>query len=426
MEKQSRKDLTMKRIIGLSLILLYHCAILAQNPLEQASGYDPELKAILEKAEEHEIQILYTQINRDSDGNPIFTDYSWKLDSYRYYYPASTVKMPIAALALEKLNELQIEDLHAASPMKSHAARKIQTADFLDPKSETGFQSVDHYVKQIFLVSDNNAFNRLYEWLGQEYIYEKLQEKGFQQSRIIHRLSVSGFDTLENQYTNPVSFYGEDGELLYHKGLVKSKAPHVPLSQKVFDTIKGKGYYDSSLDSVIMTPFDFTHKNFISLSDLHGTLKSLIFDEHLPSHQRFNISTSDRKRMLTYMGMRPRESEYPDYDSTYYDSYVKFFMFGTDSTQMPASIRIFNKVGWAYGYLTDVAYIVDLENNVEFLLSATIHVNQNKIYNDGNYEYDTIGLPFFDLLGSYIYEFELERKKTGAVPVTYYRDLFEK
>lgn len=416
----------MKRFLCLSLILLYHCFMQAQNPLEKASEYQPELKAILENADEHEIQIIYTQIDRDKAGIPTFTDYSWKLDSYRYYYPASTVKMPVAALALERINELQIEYLHSGSPMKSLAARKIQTADFLDADSETGFQSVDHYVKQIFLVSDNNAFNRLYEWLGQEYIYKKLQEKGFQQSRIIHRLSVSGFDTLENQYTNPVSFYKEDGKLLYHKGLVKSKAPHKPLSQKVFNTLKGKGYYDSSLDSVLMTPFDFGHKNFISLSDLHGILKSIIFHEYLTSHQRFNISSEDRKRLLKYMGMRPRESEHPSYDSTYNDSYVKFFMFGTDSMQIPASIRIFNKVGWAYGYLTDIAYIVDLENNVEFLLSATIHVNENQIYNDGNYEYNRIGLPFFDLLGSYIYELELEREKTGVVPATYYRELFKK
>ena len=51
---------------------------------------------------------------------------------------------------------------------------------------------------------------------------------------------------------------------------------------------------------------------------------------------------------------------------------------------------IFNKVGWAYGFLSDVSYVVDFENKVEFLVAAVIHVNENQTYNDGVYEYEKI------------------------------------
>ena len=112
------------------------------------------------------------------------------------------------------------------------------------------------------------------------------------------------------------------------------------------------------------------------------------------------------------MSMLPRECEFPQYDSDrYYDSYVKFFIFGDSKEPMPAGVRIFNKVGLAYGYLTDNAYIVDFERGVEFLLTAVVAVNENGIFNDGQYEYDEVGLPFLAEIGRVVYEYEVGRKR---------------
>jgi len=93
------------------------------------------------------------------------------------------------------------------------------------------------------------------------------------------------------------------------------------------------------------------------------------------------------------MSILPRESEYPKYDQ--WDSYVKFFLFGDKKDTMPDHIRIFNKVGDAYGYLTDCAYVVDYDNRVEFLLTVAVSVNANQIYNDGVYEYDIDRIPVY-------------------------------
>ena len=54
-------------------------------------------------------------------------------------------------------------------------------------------------------------------------------------------------------------------------------------------------------------------------------------------------------------------------------------------------IRIYNKVGDAYGTLTDTAYIVDAKAEIEFLLTATVFVNKNGVFNDDVYEYDALG-----------------------------------
>ncbi|MGB5359311.1 MAG: hypothetical protein WBN27_05150, partial [Eudoraea sp.] len=69
------------------------------------------------------------------------------------------------------------------------------------------------------------------------------------------------------------------------------------------------------------------------------------------------------------------------------------------------------KVGFAYGTLTDCAYIVDEKNHIEFMLTATILVNKDDIFNNDNYEYEEIGIPFLAALGREFYNYALETKK---------------
>ena len=71
-------------------------------------------------------------------------------------------------------------------------------------------------------------------------------------------------------------------------------------------------------------------------------------------------------------------------------------MFGDSQAPMPEGVKIFNKVGPAYGYLTDNAYIVDFEREVEFLLTASVRVNEHGIFNDEEYEYDEVGRALYD------------------------------
>ena len=41
----------------------------------------------------------------------------------------------------------------------------------------------------------------------------------------------------------------------------------------------------------------------------------------------------------------------------------------------------------------------DEKTKKEYIITVTIHVNKNQIFNDNVYEYDTIGLPFLSELG---------------------------
>jgi hypothetical protein len=112
------------------------------------------------------------------------------------------------------------------------------------------------------------------------------------------------------------------------------------------------------------------------------------------------------------MSLYPGQSEYPAYDpSEFYDSYSKFYKFGTSNEAIPSNFKIYNKTGQAYGHLLDGSYFVDEKEGLEFFVTALIYVNKNKTLNDNQYEYDEKGFPFFEELGSYLYKIELERKK---------------
>ena len=148
-------------------------------------------------------------------------------------------------------------------------------------------------------------------------------------------------------------------------------------------------------------------------------LRSVLFPEAYSDKQQFDLTKDDQQFLLHWMSAYPRESKYPNYDSAqYWDAYCKFMLFGSEKKEVPKHIRIFNKPGDAYGFLTDITYIVDLQNNIEFMLSATISCNSDGIYNDDKYDYETIGFPFMKNLGQTIYNYELQRERKHKPDLT--------
>jgi hypothetical protein len=170
----------------------------------------------------------------------------------------------------------------------------------------------------------------------------------------------------------------------------------------------GRAHYDAR-DSLINEPIDFTKANNLPLEYLQQILQSVLFPESVPKQQRFNLSKHDYAFLYQYLSQYPSETNYPKYDtSEYYDSYVKFF-FRQGSHRMPSYVRVFNKVGWAYGFLIDASYVADFKNKVEYMLTATLYVNSDGILNDDKYDYEETGWPFMNELGQTIYQYELNR-----------------
>ena len=382
--------------------------------IERILAQHPEQFDSIVRNDEHHVQILYTQIDRTKNNRPKFTDHFYHVDNAKYFYPASTVKLPVAALALQKLNEIHKKDLDENSTMITEQDNGSQTAVYNDPTTSDGRPTVGHYIKKIFLESDNDAFNRLYEFLGQEYINNSLQKMGFEDAQIVHRLDISLTEE-QNRQTNPVRFFDTSSKLLYEQPAVNSM-----LALKSRDIKMGKGYM--SKGQLVNAPFDFSSKNRLNLQDLHEILRCLLFPKAVPRKKRFGLRSNDYELLRKYMSMYPSESKYPAYDSSAIrDTYVKFLLYGAEPVVPARYIRIFNKIGVAYGFVTDVAYIVDFENNIEFMLTATIHCNSDGIYNDDQYEYDSVGYPFLKNLGKAVYDYELKRVRKNVPDLSEFR-----
>ena len=393
-------------LAGLLLFALSARAQSDANLLEKLMQQKPaQFGKILANPNEYRLQILYTQINRDKNNVPHFKEYSYRLNPKEYFYPASTVKMPLAFLALEKINNLKIKGLTKSTLMVYDSVADRQEPIYNNPYSINGTQNIGQAVKEIFLVSDNNAANRLFEFVTPHTVHEQLAAKGYKDVYIRNRLEL-GRTAKENRSTQAIDFYNEQGKIIYHQPAAFNKD-----SLPYYNAFIGNGYLNNQ-DSLIKGPLDFSEKNRIYLSDLTHILKSVLFFDQTPSSQRFNLTTEDRKFLLHYMHTLPNESQYPTYDTAnYWPGYCKFLYTGSEKGPFPSNIKIFNKVGDAYGFLLDIAYVMDPEKKIEFMLSAVIYCNSDGIINDSMYDYDSVGYPFYKNLGQLIYNYELQRKK---------------
>jgi beta-lactamase class A len=162
--------------IGLiSSVFMFSCT----TPIDTVLTSDhPAIQQVMDSLDNHEVQILYTQIDTTDKGLIRFKDYAFQENKKNYFYPASTVKLPIALLAAEYVHthpELELD-----SPY-------ISTRDSV-------LHSVTGDIRQIFAVSDNEAYNRLYDVLGRDYINKRLDELDLAPTRIAHRLSTANAD----------------------------------------------------------------------------------------------------------------------------------------------------------------------------------------------------------------------------------------
>ncbi len=383
--------------------------------------YPQYFDSILAHQKDWNVQIIYTQINRGKNGIPGLQHHYFNVNAARYYYPASTVKFPIVLLALQKLNELKDKSRQTTrtgsdgtgivgqgidrnTTMITETAFSGQTGVYNDPTTPDGKPTIAQYIKKILMVSDNDAYNRLYEFLGQEYINRELHKKGYEDVQILHRLNIF-LSQEENRRTNPIRFLDSNNNVLYRQTEQRNNADYLQRTDSM-----GIAYYKGK--DLVNSTMDFSKKNRISLEDLHQMLISIVFPNKVRSGQRFNLTDEERLFVLKYMSQYPTESVYPPYaadTASYWPAYCKFLLFGSEKGALPENIRIFNKAGDAYGHMIDVAYIADHKNKIEFFVSAVIYCNSDGILNDDKYDYNTIGFPFMKNLGKVIYEYELKR-----------------
>jgi hypothetical protein len=119
---------------------------LLENLLKQHTSY---FDSVIKNKQDWKVQIIYTQIDRRANNNPLFKTYYYNYDPNSYFYPASTVKMPIAFLALQRLNELKITGLDKNTAMITESAYNKQTPAYNEPTAADGRPTIAHYISTI-------------------------------------------------------------------------------------------------------------------------------------------------------------------------------------------------------------------------------------------------------------------------------------
>ena len=114
----------------------------------------------------------------------------------------------------------------------------------------------------------------------------------------------------------------------------------------------------------------------------------------------FELTREQRSVLVDAMSRYPAQSSNPVYDAERYpDDRVKYLLPGLERVLPREHWSVYNKVGRAYGFSVENAYVVDEWSGRSFYLTAVVYTNPNATVNDGDYAYSEVADPFFVDLG---------------------------
>ena len=346
----------------------------------------PELAgqaAVLGKS--HPVQLIYTRIDRAANGNVVLQNEYYDLQAGQRFDPGMAAALPLAVCALRRMAVLgDSVGIDKSTTMITEPGPAGLPAAMNDPTTADGKPSLSHYLKRMLVAGDADAYNRVFEFTGRQYLQARLSAQGYTNMQLPARIGQQ-FNDVQNRYSNALVFYDDDLKIMYREPL-RAVNP-------------GKS---GSL----------SEKNLSSLEDLHNMLVSLIFPTRFTATKRFDISPADQTYLFHYMGLLPTESILPPYRDdtvTYYPCLRKLLYCGTArGGEFPQALRIFNVSDTAGGRFTDVAYFADSSAKIEFFLSATMMRSGGKLT-----EADPAAV-FLKELGRAVYAQELKRPRRFA------------
>ena len=382
----------MKRIL-----LLAVCSSLLScnsNPIELVLKSDPYLKEIINDKEDYEIQVMLTKVNHDNTKID-FQNYQYQHDENQYFYPASTIKLPIVVLTLKKINELRSKGSDITLKSKIILNNVDNYSNFKLQDSITSFQNL---IADIFLVSDNSASNILIDFIGYNYFNDEMQNAGFDRTYLNHKFNPDPYANSTWQISdldnNMISSINDNQKI-------------IKADDKTNGLDKGERRYFNG--EILDESLNFSEKNRFSITDMHNLIKYIFYPEIFDKANTFNLNVEDYDFIRYWMSRFTYEDIGEKFigDEKFFETYNKFFIHGDEQSVSNEQIRVYNKIGQAYGTSIDNGLIKNYQNNVEFILTSTIYTNKNKVINDNLYEYDDIAEPFLAKLSRAIYK-ELE------------------
>jgi hypothetical protein len=382
-----------------ALLTFTQLAVRDEPALAAALRKFPAAAQVLARDEEHRVQVLLASLGTDEQGKSVLVRRGLRVDR-EYFYPASAIKLLSAVAACERLNELAVDEpaLGLDTPLAFHPLFEGEEVERADPTNRDGGTiTLRHELRKLFLVSDNPAFNRLYELVGQDELARLAKRAGLKSARLLHRLSEPRSED-ENRRVPRVDFLlGEERT---------SSLPERTSRLRVTDLrARGVDVGRARIEGGkrVEGAMSFARKNAISLVELQDALVKLVRPEVELDGEPYALTSDQRALLVSAASEYPAESTNPRYDAAEYpDAWGKYLLPGLLRAAPKEHWRIANKIGRAYGFSVENAWVVHVPSGRGLFVTATLYTNANETLNDGLYEYSQVADPFLAALGELV------------------------
>lgn len=339
------------------------------------------LKSVLASPAQYRFQVLYGAIVT-KNGKPTLERRTYRADA-EYFFPASSMKMPIALATMHRLAALRASKQAITT---GATIRFAPTTAIAEPWTTT----LSRELRRALVISDNYSANRLLGFTGHREAHEELWGLGLASTRI-HTGFATGAD-MDPATVSPAIDVLDNGAVVTKLPARKSTLVLPKTDAKSLGL--GAAYIENGRR--IEGPMSFAEKNAIKIRDLQDTLVRIMRPELLPASKAKlePIADADLEELQKTLGTLPSESGIAGYDRNVVADYPLLpFLRGLERVKPRSKIAIHSKVGQAYGFLIHNAYVVDKESGRAFFLTAVVFANQDGVMNNDKYGYDTIAFP---------------------------------
>lgn len=388
-------------------ILLAGCAqfrpaaSLDLEPLLRSGG--TALRQAVDRAPELRLQVLIAEVDDAQGGPPILRRHGFRVDA-EYFYPASSIKLCAAVAALQEVERLEASQAAtklAEAPLEIAPLFAGDFAQTNDPSHLVGGRiTVAQEVRKLALVSDNQAFNRLYDFVGHEPLNRAMHVLGLPSAVINHRLSdpravpdqhASAAVTLRPPGHAPVAVPARISPLR-----LTNTAPRLRVGQAF---LRGDQRVDESMD--------FAGRNGIALVDLQNLLVKVVRPDVALPGSPLRLTPEHRALLVGALTEYPRESADPRYPAKDYpDDYCKFLLPGVrrvfPATEPGRRVEITGKIGRAYGFTVENCALRNPTTGRTVFVTAVLYTNADGVLNDDRYEYAEVADPVLADLGELV------------------------
>ena len=342
---------------------------------------DPDLAAILADAPKRRLQVAVAVPTPEG-----LKRLSFRVDA-DYFYPASAVKLLVASSALEKLAELR----DGAGDGRRHPDVTLRSRlRFIDGAGSTRkvvTTTLRGELEKALVLSDNDAHNRLFDFVGRDELGELLARVSLPRARIMHYLG----EALDHE--PPVIEFSPAGRSIYVAQRNGFAAPPPPTE----GTALGKAYINGS-GQIVQRPMEFAEKNYVPLRELQDILVATMRPDLVDPAAVPRLSPGDRAELRAVLSTLPSElkqmrglraDQLRVVDETY-KSFHRAFVRARPTDRL----RVYGKSGRAFGFSVENVYVADETTGRSLFAAVTIYAHDSGTVGDDRYEYESVASPF--------------------------------